>query len=501
MLVISISTTLNLAKAANSELAVFPGAEGYGTKTVAGSGRNLATPSTNIIHVTNISDAGAGSLRACLEAASARTCVFEISGRIHLKKPIVIKNPYLTIAGQTAPAPGILISGAGIQISAHDVLMQHLQIRVGDDRGGYNPEYRDGVTIAALKEAVYNVVVDRVSISWAIDENLSTFSNVSEVTISNSIISEALYKSIHPKGPHGMAFIIGNNTKRISVHNNLFAHNNERNPRIKAGTEVEFANNIVYNWGGKSGWYMANLSDMDNSQNPIKLNFMGNYYIAGNNSPKAKTIFAQGVVKSTKIYVKDNIDPFRKTLTEDDWNISSIDRKYRSLEPSFSRSNYQTMHPLSNYSFVLNYAGARVSESNSVDERVKADVLARSGSIKDCVSGCVNTANGYPEMPVTIRALELPQNPHNDDNGNGYTNLEEWIHSFSNTVQDISNKVKVPDLDGSPVVTSTTTSITTTTSSTTTTTTVFSFPDLSNISSAITCPISGQRASCSCSCI
>ncbi|MBP9837607.1 MAG: hypothetical protein KBC84_02725 [Proteobacteria bacterium] len=431
---------------ASNELPIFPGASGFGTTTVAGSGRHLSPAKTNIYHVNTLADSGVGSLRSCVEAKVVRTCIFDVSGIINLKKALAVKSPYLTIAGQSAPAPGILISGAGIQVSAHDVLIQHLQIRVGDDLSGSDPETRDGLAIAALDQGVYNVVIDRVSISWAIDENLSTYSIVNDVTISNSVISESLWRSIHPKGPHGMGFLVGNDTKRISIHNNLFAHNNERNPRFNPGVEAEFANNIVYNWGGKSGWYLANLSDTLKTENPVRLNFIGNYYLAGANSTKQKSINASDVASLTRVYVKDNIDPFRTSLTDDEWLVSSINKKFRSNAPALELSNFQATDALTNYSNVLNNAGARISESNAVDERVKADVLSRTGSIKDCVSGCQNSAGGYPFMPLIIKNAELPDNPNDDDNSNGYTNLEDWLHWQSFMVQDLNHKTQVPSI-------------------------------------------------------
>lgn len=170
-------------------LAVVPGANGFGTETVAGSGRHLSPPQTKIFVVDKLSDAGPGTLRECVQATMPRTCLFGVSGRIPLLTPLLAASPYLTVAGQTAPQGGILITGAGIQVKTSDVLIQHLQIRIGDSPIGPNPTSRDGIVI---QEPAKRVVLDHLSVSWAIDENLSTYGVVTDVTISNCIIAEAL---------------------------------------------------------------------------------------------------------------------------------------------------------------------------------------------------------------------------------------------------------------------------------------------------------------------
>ncbi|HQH28009.1 MAG TPA: hypothetical protein PLP17_11480, partial [Oligoflexia bacterium] len=150
---------------------VFPGAAGFGTRTPAGSGRHQTPPSAAIYRVNSLADRGSGTLRQCVEAAGARTCVFEVSGRIELASELRAVNPFLTIAGQTAPAPGILLSGGPLRIAAPEVLVQHLQVRAGDAVTGPNPASRDSVAVIAPSTPVYNVVLDHLSASWGIDEN------------------------------------------------------------------------------------------------------------------------------------------------------------------------------------------------------------------------------------------------------------------------------------------------------------------------------------------
>jgi hypothetical protein len=151
-------------------LAVFPGAEGFGSTTRAGRGGD-------VIRVTNLSDAGPGSLRTALQREGARIVVFEVGGTIELDSPITIQQPFLSLAGQTAPDPGITLKGSGIVISTHDVLVQHIRSRPGDGSVGTAPENRDGISVVGSPDGsadVYNVVVDHCSVSWAIDEGVST---------------------------------------------------------------------------------------------------------------------------------------------------------------------------------------------------------------------------------------------------------------------------------------------------------------------------------------
>jgi len=110
---------------AASMLPVVPGLKGFGANTRAGRGGA-------VYRVTNLAAKGAGSLRACIDAVGPRTCIFEVSGTIALTSNLVVRNPYLTIAGQTAPSPGILVRGGAIVIVAHDVLLQHVHVRAGD---------------------------------------------------------------------------------------------------------------------------------------------------------------------------------------------------------------------------------------------------------------------------------------------------------------------------------------------------------------------------------
>src|SRR5690606_31741653 len=132
---------------------------GFGVDTAAGRGGQVH-------RVTNLKDSGAGSLRACVNASGPRVCVFEVSGTIRMAGDLTIRNPKITIAGQTAPSPGIMLRGGGLHIATSDVLVQHLRVRPGDDPEGHTPENRDALKISN-PELITNIVVDHCSFSWA----------------------------------------------------------------------------------------------------------------------------------------------------------------------------------------------------------------------------------------------------------------------------------------------------------------------------------------------
>src|SRR5690606_17601334 len=174
----------------------FPGAEGFGAFTPGGRGGR-------VIAVTTLESDGPGSLRAAVQAKGPRIIVFRVGGLIDMKGGIAIEEPFVTIAGQTAPGDGICLANGSLTIRTHDVVLRHLRVRVGDGPTGGNPENRDALCIAGSGDEAYNIVVDHCSFSWALDENVQTWRGPRDITIQWSITSESLLDSLHPKGRHG----------------------------------------------------------------------------------------------------------------------------------------------------------------------------------------------------------------------------------------------------------------------------------------------------------
>lgn len=228
-----------------------------GTDTPAGLGGALPDGLSRIVRVTNLNASGEGSLAWALGLARPRVVVFEVGGVIDLAgQSITVTQPFLTVAGQSAPAPGITLIRGGLNIRTHDVRVQHIRVRPGDNlqpkRSGWES---DGISVAG--ENAKDVHIDHVSVSWAVDENLSASGNrykgygqtAERVTFSNNLIAEALDYASHKKGKHSKGLLVHDYVRDVAVVRNLFVSNDRRNPYFKAHTIGFVANNIIYNAG------------------------------------------------------------------------------------------------------------------------------------------------------------------------------------------------------------------------------------------------------------
>ncbi|MDP2688483.1 MAG: right-handed parallel beta-helix repeat-containing protein [Deltaproteobacteria bacterium] len=426
-------------------ISIFPGAQGFGTSTPAGRGGQ-------VYKVTNLNVSGAGSLKACVDAVGPRVCVFEVSGPIDISSlgawGLRIKNPYITIAGQTAPSPGIMVRGAPLIIETHDVLVQHIRIRPGDTPGSgcaTGPDNCDAIAIVDLdnQNDVYNVVIDHCSMSWTIDEMLSTwYPGVRDVTVKDSIMAEALLDSLHPKGPHGYGPIIGTNSSNISLTGNLIAHNYQRNALLNPGTKAVLANNLIYNAGALSTHADARLG--------LKSAIVGNVYIKGVDTSGLKPVYLFNADSTASVYVSDNS---AAGATSNPWSVVSIVPSdvitHASTPPVWVPQ--LTVRPSTEVKgWVLSNAGARPADRDPVDTRIVNDAKNGTGRIINCVAPdgsarCQKNAGGWPVLAKNYRALALPANPSGDDDADGYTNLEEWLHSYSAVVEGKAMTAKVPN--------------------------------------------------------
>jgi hypothetical protein len=387
--------------------------------------------------VTNLNDSGPGSLRGAVEARGARIIVFDVSGYIELQSRLFIREPFVTIAGQTAPYPGISLRDAGIQVETHDVLIQHIRVRVGDSLNGPKPESRDAISlnISSAFGSTYNVVIDHVSASWAVDENISTSKNgVHDVTVTNSIISEGLYFSIHPKGKHSMGFLVGPQTKNLLVADNLFAHHNKRLMEVHGRTSTLFVNNLVYNWRGPEG----TASHYGSNQGSLDATVIGNVYIEGLDEigEPEPILIRIAIVPGSRIYVEDNEavtrtnDPWSNVLGQDGINIEP----FKAAEPPNWIPNLiaKKSHVVKNS--VLSNAGARRSDQDPVDMRIINDVKNGTGHLIDSQ----DDVGGWPPLAENVRgvggipALSVPSN---EIQPSGYTKIEEWLHRLAKQVE------------------------------------------------------------------
>jgi len=416
----TVGLTVDIATdpAPSGPLKVFPGAQGFGTETPAGRGGK-------IIKVTNLNDSGTGSLRAAIQASGARIIVFEVSGTIQLQSNLSITNPYVTIAGQTAPSPGITLRGATMQVRTHDVLVQHLRVRVGDNQVVQNPD------ATWVYDSAYNVVIDHNSFSWAIDENMScSLPGTRDITFSNNFVTEGLSNSVNTKGEHSKGSLMYDDIKDVALIGNLFAHNKERNPQISSNNRTLLVNNLNYNPGNyKGGIYFT----IGNQHGPSYSSVIGNVGIPGPDTDSGwKMIYIYpGVQDGQQVYVSDNLGP--NYSSSNSWavvNNQAGSRVVASTPPVMTSP--LTIRPSSTVEgWVLQSSGARPADRDSVDERIVNEVRSRTGNIIDSQ----NQVGGWPVLAQNYRTFNAGSNPNGDDDGDGYTNIEEILHQMAAQVE------------------------------------------------------------------
>lgn len=409
----STATPLPLTTDLTGQLPVFPGAEGFGTNTLAGRGGR-------VLKVTTLAKDGPGSLRTALLEKGPRVVVFEVGGVIELERGLNIDQPFLTVAGQTAPAPGITIVGGGLIVRTHDVLLQHLRIRVGDQTTLARDQH-DALTISNDSAPIFNVVIDHCSLSWAVDEVISTWSpEVHDITVSNSIIAEALSNAGHPKGEHSKGLLVGDFSQRVSVLNNFFAHNMERNPLMKGRTSALVVNNLVYDPGHRP----IHLDDYEGS-GPMAVSVVGNVVIPGPSSVAAWPAIhvADTVQAGTRLFVSDNLP----AMSEDPWSAVKIETKadVKASERVVDVKPLTVRAAATVQAYVVATAGARPADRDEVDRRSLRELETKTGKIIDRTS----EVGGLPPVPQTTRALTVPG--PGDSDGDGYTDVEEWLHDFA----------------------------------------------------------------------
>jgi len=225
---------------AAAALPAFPGAQGFGAEPPGGRGGRA-------IFVTNLNDGGPGSLREAYTAKGPRTIIFRVGGAIALERHLRITEPYLAIAGQTAPGDGILIRNAGLQVDTHDVVIRHLRVRIGASR---SEAYDSQDCLHIEGKGAHDIVVDHCSFSWSIDETVGVSAGAHDVTPSWNIMAEPLERpfsaaEIGEERKHAYAVTLGGHPDRVTLHHNLVAHAEHRNPRIQGGLH-EFSSSFVY---------------------------------------------------------------------------------------------------------------------------------------------------------------------------------------------------------------------------------------------------------------
>lgn len=396
---------------------------------------------TRVIKVTNLNTEGPGSLREALEAEGPRVVVFEVSGNIDFTPfgRLRISQPYVTVAGQTAPSPGITLKGCELAINTHDVLLQHIRVRVGDLLDPTRPvKNKAGWTQFSERDCMKvegrRIVIDHCSFSWSTDELAQ--SGADALTIRHNIFAEALHSPKHHKGGHSRGLLVGTyrpgGSSGVSIIGNLFAHNKTRNPSVLRYAKIVVANNMVYdaNVGIKCGDRRKKTEGppMFFSAQGNVLRRVNSPFVARGMQPGTRQYFGPGNMVNGKMF--DSV--------ADVWQRVKMPFKpgvldaCRAEEPPLTVPGLEIKPAADVEEWVLVSAGARPANRDPVDERIVNNVKTGAGKI----IASQDDVGGWPDLQKNRRELTVPENPNADDDGDGYTNLEEWLHGFSAEVEE-----------------------------------------------------------------
>ncbi|MBC8002627.1 MAG: pectate lyase [Opitutaceae bacterium] len=430
------------------EIPAFPGAEGFGRFASGGRGGD-------VYHVTNLKDSGPGSLREGFRSAvGPRTIVFDVSGIIELKSRLLLEKSSITIAGQTAPGDGITLKDYTFQIrNATNVIVRYLRCRLGDQN---KVEGARGGDDTLNTEDVDRVVFDHCSLSWAID-GTHDLRRGGNFTLQWCILSEALNQSLHNKGEHAMCASYRDLSGNISLHHNLFSTCRDRHPTLGSAQAppryvIDFRNNVVYNW---SAGGTANFADHF-------INCVNNLFRPGPMTDPSRLPIAMkgGLPDLAKGHMKGNVFEQREDLTRDNYIALDFQRwltppskyLYRGTladwrvdaEPVMGGSMPRTQSAEEAAELVLARAGASLHR-DAVDRRIIDDVRNRRGrlinsqeevggwpALRSTHAPADQDRDGIPDAWERAHGLNLhdPADGKADRDGDGYTNLEEFLNSL-----------------------------------------------------------------------
>jgi hypothetical protein len=428
--------------------AAFPGAEGGGALSIGG--RNGA-----VVEVTNLNNSGAGSLRACAEVQrNPRTCVFRVGGSIHLLTPIAIRNPYITIAGQTAPGGGIQLESKGVasvilNISTHDVIIQYVKLRKGYAASCTYASQGCGTNLGIW--GGYNIIVDHLSLAWSMDDSVNYWGVMRDTTIQNSIVAEGLKVQ-------STAFNIGNGAGgNIDIHHNLLMTFHLRIPEYQGVASSRLVNNIFYNNEVLNVQLLTGTTGkVDSIGNVFKMGPLSQ--TAANKSPE---LVGGG---KTSLYMLSNRGRHQANPAGNQWGMAFVGKyndvttgpwptsgrratpltkTFIPIVPTSTAGLIDSLLPTVGASRRLDCAGGWVMNRDSVDTRLVKQVQTNTGN--KTIIAKESDVGGYPTLDKGTpcpdndkdgmpNAWELGHklNPNNaaDRNytaANGYRNLENYL--------------------------------------------------------------------------
>lgn len=430
--------TLTVSRFRPNRPPAFPGAEGFGKYAIGGRGGR-------VIEVTNLNDHGPGSLRAACEAKGPRTAVFRVSGTIPLESELEIEEPFITIAGQTAPGDGICIKNYQVSFDTRHFICRYMRFRPGDE----TKKEQD-----AFGGEGDHIIVDHCSFSWAVDETLS-INKASNFTVQWCMVTESLTKSVHKKGAHGYGGLWGG--PGGSWHHNILAHHSSRNPRAsgnEASGLMDFRNNVIYNWGFNSSY----------GGEMWPRNWIDNYYKYGpaTREDVRDRIFLQKDPRG-KMYADGNFVWGFPEITANNWaggidfapDGEATEQTLRVYEP-YVVAPVETQPAADTFESVLAHAGCSRSR-DSVDARIVEEIRTGTASYGETYAGggkgiidSQSAVGGWPELRATEAPADMDRDgipdrwesahgldPNDGSDGNrdsdddGYTNLEEYLDALA----------------------------------------------------------------------
>lgn len=368
-----------------------------------------------IIRVTTLAKEGPGSFKEAVEAKGPRIVVFEVGGVIDLgRDSLLISEPFLTVAGQTAPSPGITLIRGGIDLKAHDVIISHLRVMTGRD-GQANLSGWEADAFSTV--GAHNVIIEHNSFLWGIDENMSasgprfTGKTVAEwrkgtshnILFRDNLAGEGLANASHPKGEHSKGSLIHDNATGIVFYRNVWAHNVERSPLLKGGVQALMVNNLIYNPGHRAVHYnLMNLEWAGQDYVTGELTAVGNVMRGGNDTNPGLPFLMLGGDGDLKFYGRDNraVDRHGNPLPEFGRYGETRARLIRSGKPLADLSGLSVLPSNAVETSVLATAGARPWDRAPDDIRVLFFVAEGRGDIIDDEK---EVGPGYPR-PAETRA-------------------------------------------------------------------------------------------------
>lgn len=409
----------------------FPGAYGAGWDSRGGRGGT-------VYHVTNTNSSGGGSLRAAIEASGPRMVVFDVGGTIDIGSNILkIRDPYITILGQTAPGgDGICIKGI-LDIQTHDVIVRYVRCRADTDSEA-NPDDIDAFHIfnqgTEAKRLAHHIIIDHCSFSWGVDSVADIGGDIGaikydlrSITIQHCFITEGLANANHSEGLHSTGQLIEQYSKTVTIYKCLYAQNRARNPWIRT-ERADFINNVIYN---------SRTHTMVN-QPPVGLNYIGVTHVIGfwGANQNYRTVSVNSVDPSdttVQIYVDDCYGNFNQTSGVD-WDIVGDDY----TTPATTNWQKATPHPYlgaappiearaTAYQNVLDYSGCYAPgriDRDSADSRVVSDVENETGDYIDYPTD----VGGWPSLATGSAAT--------DSDNDGMPDSWESANGLSNSVDD-----------------------------------------------------------------